>query len=166
MSSHNSSTVFCSLIRKISVKTIRSARILSISGIGKIENRCYCEQKTRRQKSEKLLKQIFKLKTDEFPQEHFTMHFMKKCTFVYSFKKAGKFDSSGNGKDCCRLEESHMVGWIYFLSVAVALKKRNPQLSNVHKLEKAAKEEYNALPQKVYCNLILSMPNRIKPWLL
>jgi len=44
----------------------------------------------------------------------------------------------------------------------VALKKRNPQPSNVHKLEKAAKEECNALPQKVYRNLILSMPNRIQ----
>jgi len=32
----------------------------------------------------------------------------------------------------------------------------------LHKLEKAAKEECNALPQKVYRNLILSMPNRIQ----
>ena len=147
MPSYNSSTVFCSLIRKISAKRSGRPRILSISGIDKIENRCYCEQKTRRQKSKKLLKQFLKLKTDEFPQEHFTMRFMKKCTFVYSFKKASHLRKK-NRKirlewamerkelDCCRLEESHMVGWIYFLSVAVALKKRNPQLSNVHKLEK------------------------------
>ena len=46
--------------------------------------------------------------------------------------------------------------------LSVALKKRNPQLSNVHKLEKAAKEECNKLPQKVYRNLILSMPNHIQ----
>src|SRR6185312_8985014 len=41
------------------------------------------------------------------------------------------------------------------LSIAVALRKRNPQFSNVHELE-------NAPPQKVYRNLILSMPSRIQ----
>jgi len=40
------------------------------------------------------------------------------------------------------------------LSVAVELKKCNPQPTNVYKLEKAAKEECNALPSKNFFNII------------
>ena len=47
-------------------------------------------------------------------------------------------------------------------AVEVALQKRNPQPSNIHELEKAVKEVWNALPQKVYHDLILSMPNQIQ----
>ena len=44
-------------------------------------------------------------------------------------------------------------------AVEVALRKCNPQPSNIHELEKAVKEVWNVLLQKVYHNLIYSMPN-------
>ena len=47
-------------------------------------------------------------------------------------------------------------------AVEVALRKRDPQLSNIYELEKAVEEEWNAIPQKVYRNLILSMSTEFK----
>ena len=173
MPSHNSSTVFCSLIRK-SPQNGQVGRAFSQSADRqKLKT---ANKKTRRQKSKKLLKQFLKLKTDEFPQEHFTMHFMKKCTFVYFFKKAshlrkktGKFDSSGQWKgelDCCRLEESHMVGWTYFLSVAMALKNAILSFQMLTNLRRQQKESVMRFRKKYIVIWYYLCPTVLKLWLL
>ena len=46
--------------------------------------------------------------------------------------------------------------------VEVEIRKHNPQPSSIRELEKVVKKVWKAIPQKVYHNLVRSMPNRIQ----
>lgn len=47
-------------------------------------------------------------------------------------------------------------------AVEVEIRNRNPQPSSIRELEKVVKEVWEAIPQKVYRDLVRSMPNRIQ----
>ena len=106
MPSHNSSTVFCSLIRKISVKTIRSAAHSLNQRDRQNWKPLLLRTKNTTTKIWEITKVISKAKNRRISQEQFTVHFMKKMYRVYSFKKAShlrkKIENStrvGNGKE-------------------------------------------------------------------
>src|SRR6185312_4198765 len=90
MSSHDSSTVFCSpRIKKFSTKMIRSAAHSQSTGSTKIQNCCYCEQKSRQQNLREITKKISKSKNRQISIKQFNVHFMKKNS--HSVKKASHF---------------------------------------------------------------------------
>ena len=47
-------------------------------------------------------------------------------------------------------------------AVEVEIRKHNPQPSSVGELEKVVKDIWEAIPKKVYRDLVRSMPNRIQ----